>query len=47
MSKRQRSKKVRECPNPLYLKWLEEWRDDARDQGSKMQHTYAKVLNRY
>lgn len=43
MSKRPRKKKNKECPNPLYLKWLEEWRDEARDKGSKMQHTYAKV----
>ena len=36
-------KKQRECPNPLYLKWLEEWRDEAKQKNSKLQYTYAKV----
>ena len=43
MSKRLRANRIRECANPLYLKWLEEWRDEAREKGSKMQHTYSKV----
>lgn len=36
-------KKQRECPNPLFLKWLEEWRDEAKQKNSKLQYTYAKV----
>lgn len=36
-------KKQRECPNPLFLKWLEEWRDEAKQKSSKLQYTYAKV----
>ena len=33
-----------ECSNPLFVKWVEEWRDEAREEGSKVQCTYAKVL---
>lgn len=36
-------KKQRECPNPLFLKWLEEWRDEAKQKSSKLQYTYAKA----
>lgn len=36
-------KKQRECPNPLFLKWLEEWRDEAKQKNSKLQYTYGKV----
>lgn len=36
-------KKQRECPNPLFLKWLEEWRDEAKEKNSKLQYTYGKV----
>ena len=32
-----------ESPNPLFLKWVEEWRDEAREEGSKVQYAYAKV----
>lgn len=38
-----RRKKQRECPNPLFLKWLEEWRDEAKQKNSKLQYTYGKV----
>lgn len=38
-----RRKKQRQCPNPLFLKWLEEWRDEAKQKNSKLQHTYGKV----
>ena len=33
------------CPNPLFVQWLEEWRDEAREGGSKSQYTYTKALN--
>ena len=36
-------KKQRVCPNPLFLKWLEDWRDEAKAKNSKLQYTYGKV----
>lgn len=36
-------KKQRVCPNPLFLKWLEDWRDEAKEKNSKLQYTYGKV----
>ncbi|XP_077598472.1 structure-specific endonuclease subunit MUS81 [Stigmatopora nigra] len=38
------------CPNPLFLKWLTELRDEAREKGLKIQYTYQKAissLNKY
>ena len=29
--------------NPLFVKWVEEWRDQAREEGSKVQYAYTKV----
>ncbi|KAJ7360134.1 Crossover junction endonuclease mus81 [Desmophyllum pertusum] len=37
-------KKQRECPNPLFLKWLEEWRDEAKQKNTKLQYTYGKAV---
>jgi hypothetical protein len=35
-------------PNPLFTKWLIEWRNSAKDYGSKMEYVYNKVgLNLY
>lgn len=31
------------CANPLFVRWVEEWRDEAREKGSKTQYTYNKV----
>ena len=31
------------CPNPLFVKWVEEWRDEAREKGKKSQYSYTKV----
>lgn len=31
------------CPNPLFLKWLTELRDEAKEKGLKIQYTYQKV----
>ena len=31
------------CPNPLFLRWLEEYRDEAMNNGSKSSYTYNKV----
>ncbi|XP_061664083.1 crossover junction endonuclease MUS81 [Syngnathoides biaculeatus] len=38
------------CPNPLFLKWLTELRDEAREKGLKLEYTYQKAirsLNKY
>lgn len=35
------------CPNALFVRWVEEWRDEAREKGAKSQYTYAKVLERF
>ena len=31
------------CANPLFLKWLEEWRDEAQEKGLNSYHSYNKV----
>uniref|UniRef100_A0A1A8GCU4 Crossover junction endonuclease MUS81 n=1 Tax=Nothobranchius korthausae TaxID=1143690 RepID=A0A1A8GCU4_9TELE len=33
------------CPNPLFLQWLTELRDEAREKGKKAQYTYQKAIN--
>ncbi|KAM7436322.1 Crossover junction endonuclease mus81 [Porites harrisoni] len=38
-------KKQRVCPNPLFLKWLEDWRDEAKEKNSKLQYTYGKAAS--
>ena len=47
MATKQRPKRKRrpvgECPNPLFVKWVEEWRDAARDEGAKVQYAYTRV----
>ena len=43
---KKRKKKVDRCPNPLFVKWLTEWRDEAKDQGKKTQYAYGKVSDR-
>lgn len=30
-------------PNPLFTKWLTEWKNGAKDVGSKMEFVYSKV----
>ncbi|XP_061524738.1 crossover junction endonuclease MUS81 isoform X2 [Phycodurus eques] len=38
------------CPNPLFVKWLTELRDEAKEKGLKLQYTYQKAissLNKY
>ncbi|KAM6949276.1 crossover junction endonuclease MUS81 [Aplochiton taeniatus] len=32
------------CPNPLFLQWLTELRDHAREKGLKTQHVYEKAI---
>ncbi|ESO96484.1 hypothetical protein LOTGIDRAFT_115731 [Lottia gigantea] len=41
--KRKRKKVAR--PNPLFEKWLTEWRDEAALKGWKSQYNYAKALD--
>lgn len=31
------------CANPLFVKWIEEWRDDARERGVNSHYSYTKV----
>ncbi|XP_029382452.1 structure-specific endonuclease subunit MUS81 [Echeneis naucrates] len=33
------------CPNPLFLQWLTELRDEAREKGLKIQYVYQKAIN--
>ncbi|KAM4617128.1 crossover junction endonuclease MUS81 isoform 1-T4 [Discoglossus pictus] len=33
------------CPNPLFLKWLTEWRDAAAEKGKKTQFVYQKAIS--
>ena len=33
------------CANPLFIQWLEEWRDEAQKAGKKTVYTYSKALN--
>ena len=40
---RRKRRPVGACPNPLFVKWVEEWRDEAREEGSKVQYAYTKV----
>ncbi|XP_038586653.1 crossover junction endonuclease MUS81 isoform X1 [Micropterus salmoides] len=45
-----RKRALPSCPNPLFLKWLTELRDQAREKGLKIQYTYQKAissLNKY
>ncbi|CAL1274862.1 unnamed protein product [Larinioides sclopetarius] len=42
---KRRLKKKYTCPNPLFVKWLTEWKQDAAEKGMKLQYTYAKALS--
>uniref|UniRef100_A0A8C9WYU8 Crossover junction endonuclease MUS81 n=1 Tax=Sander lucioperca TaxID=283035 RepID=A0A8C9WYU8_SANLU len=45
-----RKRALPSCPNPLFLKWLTELRDEAKEKGLKIQYTYQKAissLNKY
>ena len=33
-----------QCMNPLFLSWLEGWRDEAKEKGLNAQWTYEKVI---
>lgn len=34
----------RKCANPLFEKWLKEWRDEARAKGSSVEDHFAKAI---
>ena len=38
-------KKVNKCPNPLFVFWLTEWMNEAKEKGLKSGYTYQKALN--
>ena len=40
---RRKRRRMPACVNPLFSKWLQEWRDDAIETGSKTSYTYSKV----
>ncbi|KAK7910016.1 hypothetical protein WMY93_014700 [Mugilogobius chulae] len=40
-----RKRPVPSCPNPLFLQWLTELRDDAKEKGLKIYYTYQKAIN--
>uniref|UniRef100_A0AAX7TBP2 Crossover junction endonuclease MUS81 n=1 Tax=Astatotilapia calliptera TaxID=8154 RepID=A0AAX7TBP2_ASTCA len=40
-----RKRALPSCPNPLFLKWLTELRDEAKEKGLKIQYTYHKAIN--
>ena len=42
---RRRRRSKGPCPNSLFVRWVEEWRDEAREKGMKTQYAYAKVLH--
>ena len=31
------------CPNPLFVRWLTEWRDEAASRGRRTQFVFQKV----
>ncbi|XP_076361828.1 mus81 structure-specific endonuclease subunit isoform X2 [Tachypleus tridentatus] len=41
---KRRRKRIFKNPNPLFVKWLTEWREEAIAKGWKTQHTYTKAL---
>ncbi|KAM9501571.1 crossover junction endonuclease MUS81 [Clarias gariepinus] len=40
-----RKRPVPSCPNPLFLQWLTEMRDNAKEKGLKSQFVYQKAIN--
>ncbi|XP_075795109.1 structure-specific endonuclease subunit MUS81 [Pelodiscus sinensis] len=40
-----RKKPVPACPNPLFVRWLTEWRDEAAEKGRKTQFVYERALS--
>ncbi|KAM9335655.1 crossover junction endonuclease MUS81 [Symphorus nematophorus] len=40
-----RKRALPSCPNPLFLKWLTELRDEAKEKGLKIHYTYQKAIS--
>uniref|UniRef100_A0A3P9PNL0 Crossover junction endonuclease MUS81 n=1 Tax=Poecilia reticulata TaxID=8081 RepID=A0A3P9PNL0_POERE len=40
-----RKRALPSCPNPLFLQWLTELRDEAKEKDLKIQYTYQKAIN--
>uniref|UniRef100_A0A4W4H1H1 Crossover junction endonuclease MUS81 n=1 Tax=Electrophorus electricus TaxID=8005 RepID=A0A4W4H1H1_ELEEL len=40
-----RKRPLTPCPNPLFLQWLTEMRDHAKEKGLKTQYVYQKAIN--
>ena len=38
------SKKLKECANPVFEKWISEMRDDAIARDLQSKHTYTKLI---
>lgn len=38
-----RKRPAKACANPMFEKWLEEWKQEAQDRGLNCVHTYRKV----
>lgn len=41
--KKRKTIKSKICPNPLFEKWLLEWKDEANQRDSKLKFTYSRV----
>lgn len=39
-----RKKKIPKNPNPLFIQWLTQWKDEAAEKGMSLQYTYKKAL---
>ena len=42
-----RKKKIPKNPNPLFIKWLTQWKNEAAEKELSVQYTYNKVNNSY
>ena len=38
-----RKRPAKACANPMFEKWLEEWKQEAQERGLNSVHTYRKV----
>ncbi|KAL0276495.1 UNVERIFIED_CONTAM: hypothetical protein PYX00_004053 [Menopon gallinae] len=37
-------RRIKKSPNPLFERWLKEWRDEAKQKGSEMQYCFGRAL---
>lgn len=38
-----RKRPLPQCPNPLFVRWLTEWRDEAASKGRRTRFVFQKV----